>query len=131
MIPRVYPEKTVVILAECKDQFPIDGNDTENLRRVAEAFPQKRFKTFVLLAKLVPFTTQEIELALTLNDESRRRGILLTARELEPWSIYERTKLEIAGLHEYASSPEHLADVTAQIYFKTPSEEAPSGEEAK
>ena len=66
IIPRVYPQKTVVILAECKDQLPIDGNDIENLRRVAEAFPRKRFKTFVLLTRLRPFTTQEIKLALTL-----------------------------------------------------------------
>lgn len=127
MIPRVYPRKTVVILAECKDQLPIDANDIANLKRVADAFPRKRFKTFVLLTRLRPFTAQEIELALTLNDEDRKRAILLTARELEPQFIYERTKLEISDLNEHAVSPEDLADATAQIYFKERSETA-SGE---
>jgi hypothetical protein len=128
LIPRPYPRKTVVILAECKDQLPIDTNDIDNLRRVAKALPRKRFKTFVLLAKLSPFTPEEIECAQTLNDEYRQRAILLTARELEPWFIYERTKLEIEGI-EYASSPEDLAEATTKIYFrKSPGEAAEGGE---
>jgi len=117
LIPRPYPRKTVVILGECKDQLHIDEKDFNNLRRVADALPRKRFKTFVLLAKLKPFTAEEIELALTLKDKYRQRAILLTARELEPWFIYERTKLEIEGI-QHATSPEDMADATAQIYFK-------------
>ena len=55
VIPRPYPRKTVIILGECKDQGPIRSDeferDIENLRRVADALPRKRFKTFILLAK--------------------------------------------------------------------------------
>jgi hypothetical protein len=121
MIARQYPRKTAVILGECKDQGPIKLNefekDIENLRRVADAFPRKRFKTFVLLTKLSPFTPEEIELAKTLNDKYRYRAILLTARELEPYHIYERTKSEF-DINSYGGTPEDLAQVTAHIYFR-------------
>jgi len=71
----------------------------------------------VLLTKLSPFTPEEIELAKTLNDKYRYRAILLTARELEPYHIYDRTKLEF-DIRSYVGSPEELAQVSAQIYFK-------------
>jgi hypothetical protein len=121
VMPRPYPQKTVVILSECKDEGPIKlkdfENDINNLRRVADALPRKRFKTFVLLAKLSPFTPQEIECAKTLNDEYRLRAILLTARELEPYHIYERTKLEF-NIDAYGSTPEDWSLATAEMYFK-------------
>jgi hypothetical protein len=121
VIPRHYPQKTAVIIGECKDQGPIKLNefekDIENLRRVADAFSRKRFKTFVLLSKLSPFTSEEIELAKTLNDKYRYRAILLTARELEPYHIYDRTKSKF-DIRNYGQTPEELAQVSAQIYFK-------------
>jgi hypothetical protein len=121
IIARQYPRKTVVILGECKDRGPIELNefkkDVENLRRVADAFPRKRFKTFVLVTKLSPFTPDEIELAKALNDKYRQRAILLTSRELEPYHIYERTKSEL-DIHSYGGVPEELARVTAHIYFR-------------
>ena len=120
IIPRPYPRKTVVILGECKDQGPIGQDefekDIENLRRVVDALPRKRFKTFVLLSKLNPFTPMEIERAKTLNTEHQLRTILLTARELEPYHIYDRTKAEF-DIDSYGGSPEDLAQVTAKIYF--------------
>ncbi len=121
VIPRPYPRKTVVILGECKDQGPIAPKDfekdIEHLRRVADALPRKRFKTFVLLSKLSPFTSEEVKLALTLQDKYRHRAIMLTARELEPYHIYERTKLEFNIKDVSGGLPEDLAEVTAQIYF--------------
>ena len=54
--------------------------------------------------------------ARTLNDQHRSRVILLTARELEPYSIYERTKTEFS-IRGYGSTAEDLAQTTAQIYF--------------
>jgi hypothetical protein len=120
------PAKTVVILGECKDQGPIKleefANDIDNLRQVADALPRGRFETFILLSKLLPFTPEEIERAKTLNDQFRQRAILLTARELEPYHIYDRTKAEF-DIEGYGSTPENLALVTAQMYFR----EEPSG----
>ena len=64
VIPEPYPEKTVVVIGECKDQGrdnmtggtqgTIDATDIEHLRRVADALPRKRFSTYIVLAKLCP-----------------------------------------------------------------------------
>jgi hypothetical protein len=120
VIPRPYPSKTVIILGECKDQGPIKldefEKDIEHLRRVADNFPRKLFKIFILLAKLNPFTPEEIELAKTLNTDHQQRAILLTARELEPYHVYERTKTEF-DINGYGGTPEDLARNTAKIYF--------------
>lgn len=128
-----YPDKTAVILGECKDRGrngsgdggTIDPTDIANLKRVADAFPQDRFETFVLLAKLCPFTPQEVETAKSLNEPYRRRVIMLTDRELEPWHIFQRTKAE-SGIDLHASSPEDLALATDALYFRNPSS-PPSG----
>lgn len=120
VIPRPYPRKTAIILGECKDQGPIKSDeferDIENLRRVADALPRKRFETFILLAKLNPFTPEEIERAKILNTEYEQRTILLTARELEPYFIYKRTKAEV-DIDSYGGTPEDLANNTAKMYF--------------
>ena len=124
LIPRPYPGKTAVILGECKDRGgkgdkdTIDAKDIDNLKRVADALPRKRFETFIALVKLCPFTADEIALARTLNDPYRLRAILLTAQELEPYHFYERTKLEFTNIKPHASTPEQLATTTAEMYFK-------------
>jgi hypothetical protein len=127
LIPRSYPDRTVVILGECKDRGSkkegkdtgtIDEKDIENLRRVADALHGTRLETFIALVKLCPFTADEIALAKTLNSEYRQRVILLTARELEPYHFYERTKLEYKNIKEYGSRPEDLANNTAIMYFR-------------
>jgi hypothetical protein len=112
----------IIILGECKDRSDdaIDEVDIRNLERVAAALPRDRFETFILLAKLAPFTAQEIALARTLNAEHQLRVIMLTARELEPYSVFERTRKEFPHINEYGSSPENMALVTAQIYFGQP-----------
>ena len=53
LIPRPYPQKTAVLIGECKDRGgksvndrdkgPVSEKDIENLKRVADALPQKRF----------------------------------------------------------------------------------------
>jgi hypothetical protein len=128
LIPRSYPDRTVAIIGECKDRggnrnkgkdsSTIDAEDIENLRRVAEALPHNRFEAFIVLAKLCPFTADEIALAKTLNDGYRRRAILLTARELEPYHLFERTKQQFKTIKDYASSAEDLATATDIMYFR-------------
>lgn len=123
-----YPEPTTIILGECKDRGrkqnnvcgdggTIDKKDINNLNAVASALPSARFKTFVMLSKLCSFTQQEIDEARKINGTHRQRAILLTERELEPWHIYEKTKADF-DINAYAGSAEHLARVTAEIYFK-------------
>lgn len=115
-----FPKRTSLILAECKDQGPIRPEefqrDVDNLRRIAEAFPSRRFDMYILFVKLAPFTVDEIAMARALNDPYRHRVILLTARELEPYHMLERLETEL-GKHAHAGSPEALAKVTARLYF--------------
>jgi hypothetical protein len=123
VIPEPYPEKTIVMIGECKDRGgqreagSIDAHDVENLKRVADALPSQRFQTYIVLAKLAPFTAEEIAVAKTLNDRYSRRAILLTDRELEPYHLYERTALEFKNLKGHGSTPEDLAINTAMMYF--------------
>jgi hypothetical protein len=117
MPSRGFRERADIILGECKDQGGvIDRKDIDNLRRAADALPQSRFATYILLAKLSPFTATEIELAKSLNGPYQQRVIMLTARELEPYHLLERTSKEL-GISSHGGSPEELANVTAQIYF--------------
>jgi hypothetical protein len=109
--------KAEIILGECKDEGgTIDSNDVENLRRIADALPANRFETYLVFAKLSPFTAEEITLASAANGPYQPRVILLTARELEPFDIYDRAKREV-GKDLRAGSPRDLAAATSQIYF--------------
>lgn len=124
-----YPEKTEIILGECKDRGrnqrgpgagdTITQEDIDRLKAVADSLPQDRFEVYVLLAKLSPFTPGEIAAAKTLNDPYRRRVILLTADQLEPWHIYERVKDELKD-RAHAGSAGQLAEMTAALYFAEP-----------
>jgi hypothetical protein len=118
IIPRTRGDKAEILLGECKDVGGlIDADDVENLKSIADALPSNRFKTYIVFAKLGPFTCEEITLVRTLNGPYQRRVILLTARELEPWHIYERTAKEHQGVTPYVLSSDQLAGVTARIYF--------------
>lgn len=122
-----YPQKIQVILGECKDRGrspdgpgagdTITQGDIDRLKQVADALPEDRFEVYILLAKLRPFTQGEIAAARTVNDQYRKRVILLTADELEPWRIYERLKREDLKAHAHAGSAGHLAQMTAALYF--------------
>lgn len=126
LIPRQYPERTIIIIGECKDRGhspahrgdggTINANDIANLRAVADSLPKERFEVYILLAKLCAFTPAEIELVRSLNDEHRSRVILLTERELEPYHIYERTK-KFFNINQYACSPEDLAQATITVFL--------------
>ncbi|WP_457390904.1 hypothetical protein [Roseateles sp. P5_E1] len=63
-----------------------------------------------------PFTPQEIDLAKSLNEKYRRRAILLTDRELEPYHLYDRTS-KLFEVARYGGSAEDLALATESIFF--------------
>ncbi|BEP54795.1 hypothetical protein GmRootV118_20390 [Variovorax sp. V118] len=126
LVAAEYPEKTIVVLGECKDRGnrrgqkdsagTIDARDIENLKRLADRFPKHRFDVYVLLAKLTAFTPEEIELAKTVNDSSSPRVILLTDKELESWHLFEHEGKE---LDIRSDGVARLAEITAAIYFKS------------
>lgn len=116
-MPRWQSPRTIVVLGECKDQGSIDEPTMEHLREVADAFPRDRFEVFILLAKIADFSADEIARAKALNRGGINRVIMLTARELEPYFIFERTKKECI-FTERGHDPKGLASTTAQIYFR-------------
>ena len=126
LMPRRYPERTIVIIGECKDRGKspaqggdggtINADDVANLRAVADSFPRERFEVYILLAKLCAFTPAEIELARSLNGEHQLRVIMLTERELEPYHLFERTE-KLFKIDRYCSSPEDLARATVAIFL--------------
>ena len=127
ILPRTDLDKTDVIVGECKDQGGIiNAVDIDNLRRVADALPPDRFEAFILLVKLAPFTPEEIQLAKTLNGPHHRRVIMLTARELEPYHLYERTEKEV-GFTAHGGSAAELANITDRIYFQADEAVPPAG----
>lgn len=126
LMPRPYPERTVVLIGECKDrgQSPtnsgdggtINVNDIANLRAVADSFPAERFDVYIVLAKLCDFTPDELDLARSLNTEHQRRVILLTERELEPYHFFERTT-KFFKIDQHITSAEDLAMATVSIFL--------------
>lgn len=123
-----HSDRTSVIVGECKDVGgKIDKKDIEQLKQVVDALPNNRFDVFILLAKLAPFNPDEIELAKTLNSKPwMRRVIMLTARELEPYHLFERTNIEL-GLDLHGHTAENLANATHEIYFAGPTTTASGG----
>jgi len=129
ILPRGGLNKAEIILGECKDEGGfVDSKDVENLRRIADALPANRFETYLVFAKLSPFTPEEITLARAANGPYQPRVILLTARELEPFDIYDRAKKEV-GKDLRAGSPRDLAAATSQIYFSASQLAAPATEQ--
>jgi hypothetical protein len=126
LMPRRYPERTIVIIGECKDrgQSPtqdgdggtINANDIANLTAVADSFPRDRFEVYILLSKLCAFTPTEIELARSVNGDHQLRVVLLTERELEPYRLYERTE-KLFKIDRHAGSPENLARTTIAVFL--------------
>lgn len=117
----VFPERPSIIVAECKDQGSTNiedfRHDFENLRQVANAIPASTFAAYMLYAKLVPFTAAEIEVAREMNAGPCFRVILLTARELEPYFMFERLEAE-RGIKSHAGSAAELAKMTHAVYFQ-------------
>ena len=122
-----YPDKAAFIIGECKDEGDrIDENDINNLKQIADAIPRQRFSPYVLLARLSPFSAEEIALARTLNTKYEKRAILLSQRELEPYYIYERVNKE-RGTRYYGGTAKEMARTTAAIYFAESAEVTDQG----
>ncbi len=126
LMPRPYPDRTIILIGECKDrgQSPVHGgdggtinvNDIANLRTIADSFPRERFEVYIVLAKLCDFTPNELDLARSLNVEHRLRVILLTERELEPYDFFERTE-KLFKIDQDRTSAEGLARATVSIFL--------------
>jgi len=105
-----------IVFGEAKTEGAIDAQDVRKLGKLADAVPRELAQTFVLFSKTGAFTPEEIALAKTLNAEHRRRVILWSRDELEPFHVYERSKEKLEESW-HASSLTDMADITHRLYF--------------
>ena len=109
--------KIDIAIGECKTRKQISDANVNNLQAIADAFPSERFNVYIIFSKLDSFSSEELARVRRLNNEYRRRVILFTARELEPYPLYERTAKEF-NIARYAISFEEMADITAQVFLQ-------------
>lgn len=109
--------KLDLALGECKSGGgTITEDDVAKLSRVADAFSNERIRPYLIFAKTGSFTPEEVDRCRTGQDGLRRRVILLSDRELEPYSVYERTEKEF-NIRGTAISLEDMAETTHDVYF--------------
>ncbi len=109
--------KIDIAIGECKTRKQISDDNVNNLQAIADAFPSERFNVYIIFSKLGSFSAEELARVRRLNNEYRRRVILFTARELEPYHLYERTAKEF-NIDRHAVSFEDMANITDQVFLQ-------------
>lgn len=112
----LYDHRLGIAIGECKGQGEITEQDVRNLTQVADAFPKDRIAPFIIFSKTAPFTADEIARCRAAQPPGRKRLILLSDRELEPYFMYERAAKEFV-IDSTAISLEDLANTTHALYF--------------
>ena len=105
-----------LLIGECKTGRRITKKGVDKLRKVADAFPTRRFETFLLFVKLRPFTSKEIEICHEAQRKHHLSIILLSDRELEPYGAYEWASKEFQ-MPPFASRLSDMVAATNSIYF--------------
>ncbi len=117
IVQRPIDGKIDIVIGECKTRKEITDDDVNNLQAVADAFSGDRFNVFIIFAKLSSFSPDELARVRRLNSEYHRRVILFTARELEPYRLYERTAQEFK-IDRHAVSFEDMTNITEKVFFQ-------------
>ena len=105
-----------IVFGEAKTEEPIEADDVRKLGKLAHAVPADLAQAYILFSKTGAFSPGEIALARTLNTDHRRRVILWSRDELEPFYPYERSRDKL-GETWHAVSLTDMADVTRRLYF--------------
>jgi hypothetical protein len=87
------------------------------LGKLADALPPELGDAFILFSKTGTFSSEEIALAKTLNSK-RRRVILWSREELEPYYPYERSKEKLGDRWLRSGTPTELANNTHSLFFQ-------------
>lgn len=114
--PGISESPVQVLLGEAKTGRPIDEEDIRKLGKLGNAIPRDLAQAFILFSKTETFSSEEVRLAKSLNSEHRRRVILWSRDELEPYFLYERSK-EKLGQDRYATTLTDMANVTHRLWF--------------
>ena len=112
-----YEDGVGLAIGECKGRGgEITEDDVRNLTQVADAFPKDRIKPYIIFSKTAPFTPEEVARCRAAQPAGRKRMILLSTRELEPYFVYEWAAKEFE-IDSTAISLEDLANTTHALYF--------------
>ncbi len=111
-----YEETVGIAVGECKGRGEITEEDVRKLTQVADAFPKDRIHAYIVFSKTAPFTAEEIARCWAAQPPGRKRVILLSDRELEPYFVYEWAAKEFQ-IKPTAISLEDLANTTHALYF--------------
>lgn len=114
---RGHDRKVQIAIGECKTRQPISADDVRKLKAVADAFPIEKYDVYIVFAKLNSFGAEEIESIKSVNNRYRRRAIMLTDRELEPYFVYERTEKDF-DIKGTTVSFEEMAIITDRVFFQ-------------
>ncbi len=112
-----YDGTVEVVLSECKTGDEISQVDVDNLSAVADKLEAVGLKVFLLFSKTKHFSQQEIDRCKNARPRALGGTILLSARELEPYFMYERASKEF-HVHTYGVSFDAMAQATRDIYFQ-------------
>jgi hypothetical protein len=105
-----------ILFGEAKTGIEFNADDVRKLAKLADALPQDLADTFIMFAKTATFTNDEVQLAQTLNSQHRKRVILLSVNELEPYHVYERSE-ERLGHDAIATNLTDMARATHRLWF--------------
>jgi len=105
-----------ILFGEAKMGIEFNTDDVRKLSKLADAVPSDLADTFIMFAKTEAFTDGEARLAQTLNSQYRKRVILLSVDELEPYYVYERSEKRL-GHDAIATTLTDMAQVTHRLWF--------------
>jgi hypothetical protein len=105
-----------LLFGEAKTGKPIDEEDVRKLGKLAMAVPTHLAQCFILFSKTDTFSSDEVSLARSLNSEYKRRVILWSRDELEPYFLYERAKDKL-GKNSTAVTLTDMANITQRLWF--------------
>jgi hypothetical protein len=112
-----YDGTVEVVLSECKTGDEISQVDVDNLSAVADKLEAVGLKVFLLFSKTKHFSQEEIERCKNARPRALGGTILLSARELEPYFMYERASKEF-HVQTYGVSFDAMAQASRDIYFQ-------------
>jgi hypothetical protein len=122
-----YGDGVGLAIAECKGRGgEITEEDVRKLSQVADAFPKDRIHPYIIFSKTAPFTAEEIARCRAAQPAGRKRVILLSDRELEPYFVCEWAAKEFE-IDATAISLEDLANTTHELLFESETEGCPVG----
>lgn len=97
-------------IGECKSYGVIEQDDINKLKKLAEKLDKDNIDVFALFVKLSEFSKEEINLCKQLQLPHKKRVIILTSEQLEPYFLKINEKIPTTFIE--------MAQYTDELYFQ-------------